>query len=220
MALARAVTTAVYDGSQDDVLCVSEAADAAYRIGTLPLVRSEYTFSVWARADAAMDVGFNVLGTGFTAAVGPDWQRLSWHVADADASGIVVAPGRNEALYLYQGMLEAGAKATDWRPAPEDAEAQLEDVQRALGTEIDLTREQIALRVRAEDMEMSLRLKEDGVHIGRAGDFYEARISGESFDIMAGPQAVASFRSGLIVIGGWAFRVTADGGLSQSRYEG
>ena len=211
--------TEVYDGAEDDVLCIEGASRAAYRIGTLALPDTEYTFSVWLRAEAETGLTLTVLGRRVRAAAGPDWRRFTFRAARAAGRAIDVAPDDDGPIYLYKAMLEAGGRASDWQPAPEDAEAQLAAARQALGSEIDLTREQIALRVRAEDLEMSLRLRGDGVHVGRVGDFYEARVSGDSFDILAGSRAVASFRDGLIVIGGWAFRVTADGGLSQSRYE-
>ena len=220
MAMANTVSMVVHDGTVDEVLCIEDAANAAYRLETLPLTESEYTFSVWARADAPMRVEFTVLGHFYTAQVGTAWQRLHWRVDSAGARAIDIGPSGAGALYLYKAMLEAGDRPSDWQPAFEDMEALLEASAEALGSEIDLTREQIALRVRAEDLEMSMRLKEDGVHIGRTGDFYEARISGESFDILAGQTPVASFREGLIHIGGWTFRATADGGLAQSRNEG
>lgn len=219
MAAATLVTAQVMDGTMDEVLCLTDAAQAAYRIGTQALPDSEFTFSLWMRAEAAMEVQVVLLGVRVSASVTTQWRRYSWRVERVGGRAIDIAPGTNAPLYLYKAMLEAGDRASDWQPAPEDDETRLEALQAVLGAEIDLTREQVALRVRAEDLEMSLRLKEDGVHVGRLGDYYEARVSGESFDIMAGPQAVASFRNGLIVIGGWAFRVTADGGLSQSRHE-
>ena len=220
MATARLVTAETHDGASEDVLCLTDAAQAAYRVGTLPLTEGEYTFSLWMRAESLMPVGLVILGARETAVATTEWQRFTWTVEEASGQAIDIQPGTNAGLYLHRAMLEAGGRASDWQPAPEDFEASIESLQAALGSEIDLTRDQIALRVRAEDLEMSLRVREDGVHIGRLGDFYEARISGESFDIMAGSQAVASFQDGLIVIGGWAFQVTADGGLSQSRYEG
>ena len=220
MVTAKLVPTNVFDGTEDEALCLRGASSSAYRIGTLALPDSECTFSVWMRGDAPMTVSLTVLGVRVAAAqVDAVWRRFSWRVTRAGGRAIDIAPEGDGAVYLYKAMLEAGDRASDWQPAPEDAEERLETLQAALGSEIDLTREQIALRVRAEDLEMSLRVQEDGVHVGRLGDYYEARISGEAFDIMAGPRPVASFRNGLIVIGGWAFRVTADGGLSQSRQE-
>lgn len=219
MATATLVSLPVMDGTTDEVLQLCEASRAAYRIAAGALPDSEFTFSVWMRAEAEMTVALRLLGVRVSAAVTTEWRRYIWRVERAGGRAIDVAPESDGALYLYKAMLEAGDRASDWQPAPEDDEDRLESLQALLGTEIDLTREQVALRVRAEELEMSLRLKEDGVHVGRLGDYYEARISGDAFDILAGPRTVASFRNGLILIGGWAFRETADGGLSQSRRE-
>ena len=78
----------------------------------------------------------------------------------------------------------------------------------------------ILASVKKDDLEVYLRFDENGVSVGREGDLYYTRVTPESFDIMAGDEQMASFRDGVIVMGGWAIRKTADGGLAQSKWEG
>ena len=90
--------------------------------------------------------------------------------------------------------------------------------QEPLQSRIDLVEDQVALRVTAGDLEMYLRLEADGVHIGRVGDMYSARINGTSFDILAGGNAVASFRDGQIRLGTYDFRETSDTGMAFTKW--
>ena len=78
----------------------------------------------------------------------------------------------------------------------------------------------ILASVKKDDLEVYLRFDENGVSVGKTGDLYYSRVTPESFDVMAGDELVASFRDGLIIMGGWAIRKSADGGLVQSKWEG
>ena len=78
----------------------------------------------------------------------------------------------------------------------------------------------ILASVKKDELEVYLRFSENGLDIGRTGDLYYTRVTPESFDVMAGDEQVASFRDGLIIMGGWAIRKSADGGLVQSKWEG
>lgn len=139
----------VYDGHTDSALYLRDMSGYTYRIGTLPLQDGTYTFTVWLKAMSEMTIGINVLGKlGVFDPVPGEWTRIEIEndSPNKDENGEVIryiditpvysdtSEGIDNDLYLYKAMLELSDKASDWSPAPEDAEADITDLTERLSS--------------------------------------------------------------------------------------
>lgn len=123
-------TLTVPDGTEDEVLQITGSSANSYRLAGLAITTGDtYTFSVWTKAAAATTVEFRVLGNLFTSNVTTAWQKVVFTVDEASTDYIDISPASDSALYLYKGMLQKGQFDTDWKPAPEDTESALAEVQ-------------------------------------------------------------------------------------------
>ena len=141
-ATAELVSMAVYDGTTDDVLRLSGASGASYRLSVQPYDRTAPAMvSVWMKADAGMIVGVKALGKGFSVGATAAWRRLELAVEQPTEDCVVLSPEGDGALYLYECMVEARAnRASDWSPAPEDVDEGIEQTSEALRGDIDRVR--------------------------------------------------------------------------------
>ena len=141
-AKAELVNTTIYDGTTDDVLKLTGASAAAYRLGVQPCDRGAPAMvSVWMRADSDVEVGIDALGKLYALAASTSWRRFELAVDAPTADAVRVYPTTDGALYLYEGMVEARAnRASDWTPAPEDIDEGIEQTGEALRADIDAVR--------------------------------------------------------------------------------
>lgn len=122
-----------------------------------------YTISAWAKCGAgSMIVAYIAQGISEGAAVaepsdvrlgdvGQDWTRISV-TFEVTAAGTAWVRFENEMDLDFRicGMkLERGGTATDWTPAPEDAEGQIT----AVRAELDVQKEQITAKVSREELD-------------------------------------------------------------------
>lgn len=124
----NAIMLNVPDGTEDSVLCLSDSADYIYLMPNLVGIAGTYTFSVWARADIATAVVFNILGSTYQNDITTEWKRIIHTVEATSNFNIGIRPIGNEAIYFYKGQLETGKVATDWKPAPEDVNDNIDSV--------------------------------------------------------------------------------------------
>ena len=123
-----------------------------------------------------------------------------------------ILPGRN-VLQTNADELTATVHGSGWETVNDQS-----GLRQYAETRFEQTEEQIRLRVMTGELELYLRMEADGVHIGRVGDMYSARINGTSFDILAGGGVVASFRDGQIRLGTYDFRETSDTGMAFTKW--
>lgn len=141
----------VYDGHVDSALLLRDVSGCTYRIGTLPLPEGEYMFTVWAKPMGNMSIRINMLGLNrYFDLTGGEWIKLQIYNdnPEKDSEGkiiryIDVTPvyqntneGVNNDLYLYKAMLELGNRSSDWTPAPEEVDENIDEVYK----EIEITR--------------------------------------------------------------------------------
>lgn len=124
----NAIMLNVPDGTEDSVLCLSDSADYIYLMPNLVGIAGAYTFSVWARADIATSVIFNILGSTYQNDITTEWKRIIHTVEVTSNFNIGIRPTGNESIYFYKGQLETGKVATDWKPAPEDVNDNIDSV--------------------------------------------------------------------------------------------
>lgn len=127
----------VMDGSIDYALRMSDFNNITYRLDTLPHINGEYIYSVWVKPPFDMDVKLNVLGLEQTFPLESDdgWTRLELYNPSPTSDYVDITPmysgtaSGTPYLYFYESMLELGDVATDWKPAPEDTEEAVNDIQ-------------------------------------------------------------------------------------------
>lgn len=131
-ATAESVEVVVYDGTTDNVLELSNAADMPYHMAVLPYDKSICAMvSIWARTATAStaSVTFEALGASFTFTLSTTWQRLQMKIPTPTTEYVDITPASNATLYFYKCMVESKADhASEWVPAPEDGETALDDV--------------------------------------------------------------------------------------------
>lgn len=120
--------------------------------------------------------------------------------------------------------LEGEYNPTDWEKRnkyTDDTTAN--NVQSTLSTEIDVVAGEVSAKVSRDDLEAYIRLRPDGVHVGRINTSVEAFVNASgSFDITENEKVVSSFGNrrqqlGTLIIyqtndGGHAFKTLTQGG--------
>ena len=120
MAELDTVSIVTPEGTTDEVLKITNASTVNYRLADVISMAGQYTFSVWAKSDATMNVEFRVLGNVYTESITTAWKKVVFTVDESSTTYIDICPAADTALYLYKGMLQQGQFDTDWKPAPED----------------------------------------------------------------------------------------------------
>ena len=100
-------------------------------------------FSVWWESETATTAEVTVLGKTDTATVTTEWTR--YYLSNDNPSGLYVTimPGSSATIYLYMAQLELGDRPSDWRVAPEDTDADINNVQSTLSASIDVVSGQV-----------------------------------------------------------------------------
>ena len=128
-----------------------EIADCGIRIPVTPAVGA-MVFSIYAQADAARQIVINIGNNTKTVTVGTAWQRIEWAVDGSD--DVYITATGNTPVYLYKVQMEIGTLPSEWKPAPEDMQEQVDAV------------EDVA-RMTYDELESRLTLDEDGLHVGK-----------------------------------------------------
>ena len=125
MAELDTVSIVTPEGTTDEVLKITNASTVNYRLADVISMAGQYTFSVWAKSDATMNVEFRVLGNVYTESITTAWKKVVFTVDESSTTYIDICPAADTALYLYKGMLQQGQFDTDWKPAPEDVDSEI-----------------------------------------------------------------------------------------------
>lgn len=99
---------------------------------------NEYTTSVWLKADSPIkiDVGIDDGGTSSSTSfnVSTNWERFTFTRLVSQSNCVFrIYTTSGVSFYVAQPMVERGNVASDWTPAPEDADAVFEDIMETLG---------------------------------------------------------------------------------------
>lgn len=137
----------VYDGRTDSALILTENGTSrpTYRLKTLPLKESgPYIYTVWIMPTQDIDLAVNMLGVSrWYYLPEKEWTKItivSENPVITDENGVTgyidfspifptsASTDKPKDIYFYKSMLERGNKATDWSPAPEDTETDVNDL--------------------------------------------------------------------------------------------
>lgn len=118
-------------GIMSDVLMIVNDTDEdiAYSFGDILKIDDDYTFSCWMCSDNASSTSISISQKEKRFNLVTDWQRVVYtNKSELDVSKEVyfIIPA-GVTLYAFEGQLETGTVATDWRPAPEDIQQDIND---------------------------------------------------------------------------------------------
>lgn len=154
------VQTAAPSGETDAVLKLNRADGDTYRFRMNALIPGKYTFAVWLRSDSEVQVTIDQFGTVTEHTVGTEWTHIVVHaVAEAGKMDILIALSGGSTLYLYKGMLQTGSWDTDWKPAPEDTQEQIEAVATnvtTLRTEFSVVQGKVEAKIWQSDIDTAM----------------------------------------------------------------
>lgn len=191
-ATATVEQTTVYDGTLDDVLVLTNASDAAYRVISLPYDPDEPVMvSIWMRSASAQTVRVDALGQSFTVDVGTTWGRADMLVENPTGVNVDIMPLQDDPLQLYKGMLENATKASDWVPAVEDTDESISNAQAAADAAQETADDanEVAQTV-SRWMVFDL---DTGLEQGKPGSTYSTLIDDVGYHILQLGEKIASF---------------------------
>lgn len=114
-------------GRADDCLkiCNDQANEAIYSFGEILELNGEYTFSCWFRADIVLSIIVQISDKRSQIfPISTEWTKVVF-TADADINAskkVFFTIPSNQTLYAYEGMLEIGNIASDFKPSEKDME--------------------------------------------------------------------------------------------------
>lgn len=114
-------------GQLDDCLKITneQSAEVVYNFGDILELDREYTFSCWFRADSEIQISVQISNERSQYfPVTSEWQKVSFTASanTAKSKKVFFTIPANKTLYAYEGMLELGNIASDFKPSEKDME--------------------------------------------------------------------------------------------------
>ena len=124
MAFEHTSRTPPEGGAQQEVLCVS---DASFRLTPILIPDgSKMVFSVWCQSAATATITIIGGDTQEEVEVGTAWSRAV--VVMENVQDVILTVPAGKTAYFYKAQLEYGTRVSDWTPAPEDTDAQIDNI--------------------------------------------------------------------------------------------
>lgn len=102
---------------------IIDDSSTPFVLNDITIIGEKYTFSAWFRSETQGNITVN----GEMFSTNTEWQRYVTSFS-ATSDDLVVAFENNNTYYIYHPKLETGNIATDWTPAPEDIDDNIENV--------------------------------------------------------------------------------------------
>ena len=114
-------------GHLDDCLKITneQSTEVVYNFGDILELDREYTFSCWFRADSEIQISIQISNERSRYfPVTSEWQKVSFTASanTATSKKVFFTIPANNTLYAYEGMLELGNIASDFKPSEKDIE--------------------------------------------------------------------------------------------------
>ena len=114
-------------GQLDDCLKITneQSTEVVYNFGDILELDREYTFSCWFRADSEIQISIQISNERSRYfPVTSEWQKVSFTASanTATSKKVFFTIPANNTLYAYEGMLELGNIASDFKPSEKDIE--------------------------------------------------------------------------------------------------
>lgn len=205
-------------GDAQEMLCVS---GASFRLNPIMIPDDgAMMFSVWCKADAPTQIEVIGASAQHEIDVPAAWRRVS--VGMEEAGEIAIAVGADAEVLFYRAQLEAGNRVTDWRPAPEDADDDIEAAISAANTaqnaadtlRNDVDAQLVSFKYEQGALFIYPRSVEDPSKIDING--YHLRLSNGSLGFQKGTELYPDLklRPNSWIFGGTLYFRTADGGIA------
>lgn len=123
-------------GSVDDILKIenTESTQIEYTFGDILTIDNEYTFSLWVRSTGTTKTSVHISNQTGEFNLTSEWRRIKFtaqsNIATSKEVYFSIAP--NTTLYCYEGQLESGNVATDFKLNPADLMASIDEVNSSL----------------------------------------------------------------------------------------
>lgn len=114
-------------GQLDDCLKITneQSTEVVYNFGDILELDREYTFSCWFRADSEIQISIQISNERSQYfPVTSEWQKVFFTASanTATSKKVFFTIPANNTLYAYEGMLELGNIASDFKPSEKDIE--------------------------------------------------------------------------------------------------
>lgn len=114
-------------GQLDDCLMITneQSTEVVYNFGDILELDREYTFSCWFRSDSEIQISIQISNERSRYfPVTSEWQKVSFTASanTATSKKVFFTIPANNTLYAYEGMLELGNIASDFKPSEKDIE--------------------------------------------------------------------------------------------------
>lgn len=125
--LESAILTSPISKEEECAKFIIDDISTPFLMNDITCVGWDYSFTAWIRSEAEGSVVVN--GTTFSTST--DWERrlLQFTATDTTLVMLFSTPGT---YYIYHPQLEIGNTATDWTPAPEDVDEDIDEVNNSL----------------------------------------------------------------------------------------
>lgn len=200
-------------GDADEMLLISDCE------AEIPYVTAaedgNAVFSVWCAAESGGTITVRIGAHTENINVSGEWSRITIALTEFERTDRIVIGeyGQNE-VYLYKAQLETGNRATDWKPAPEDAEEEIDEARDS--AEAAQNRADEAY----DELNSRLLLDTDGMHVGKQDDAADRRNeilirtgSNPTIDFIFDGVAEASIAKDYHRFGNMEIRVPSVGGF-------
>lgn len=204
-------------GDPVEMLC---AGATDLRHSDIPEMSGEMTYSVWARADEETQIAINGADESHVVQIATTWERISVTFSESPTEIDIIV--RETDVYFYKEQLEVGNRATDWRPAPEDTD---DDIEAAISAANTAQNAADTLRNDVDARLVSFKYEQDALFIYPRSvedpskidiDGYHLRLSNGSLGFQKGTELYPDLklRPNSWIFGGTLYFRTADGGIA------
>lgn len=125
--LESVIVTSPVDKDEECAKFVIDNCASPFTLNNIMVVGENYTFSAWIKSESAATITVN----DEIFSISPEWQKCIVSFT-SESVDLPMLFGTKTTYYIYHSQLEAGTIATDWTPAPEDIDDDIEDVNSSL----------------------------------------------------------------------------------------
>ena len=121
-------------GEIKDILCIGSGTEGAVIISLPYPPFPNMVFSIWAKSETETTASALVLGKDASLELKTNWKRYEITIPNPTDTEVIIEPSNSTSIYICMAQLEEGKIASDWRPAPEDVDSDIESLEKDLSS--------------------------------------------------------------------------------------